>query len=242
MAVGPTSGAYPGEVHVPDHFALPEDRLIALLASPRAGNLVTVHADGPLATFVPFHLERQEDGRTTLVTHLVRNNPQLATPTTGPAMVVLDITDAYVSPRWYATNDVQPNVPTWDYVTIHAWGPVHVDPSPERALAVARQLTSRTGDGDVVDAVGEDKLAAMSRAIQAVEVQVDRIQGKAKMSQNRHPDDVRSLLAHYEEHGPAEVADYLREVSLPHAEERFGTLERLSQAHRVRAHRQGSGL
>ena len=88
----------------------------------------------------------------------------------------------------------------------------------------------------------KDKLAAMSRAIQAVEVRVDRIQGKAKMSQNRHPDDVRSLLAHYEEHGPEEVADYLREVSLPHAEERFGTLERLSQAHRVRAHRQGSGL
>ena len=236
------AGVYAGRVHVPDHFALPEERLLALLAAPRAGNLVTVHADGPLATFVPFHLERDEEGTATLVTHLVANNPQLATPTTGPAMVLLDITDTYVSPRWYATNDVQPNVPTWDYVTIHAWGPLHVDRSPARALEVARRLTSRTGDGDVVDAVGEDKLAAMSRAIRAVEVRVDRLQGKAKMSQNRHPDDVRSVLAHVEEHGPSEVADYLREVSLPHAEERFATIRRLSRQHRVPAHRQGSAL
>ena len=80
-------------MHVPDHFALPEERLLALLAAPRAGNLVTVHADGPLATFVPFHLERDEEGTATLVTHLVANNPQLATPATGPAMVLLDITD-----------------------------------------------------------------------------------------------------------------------------------------------------
>lgn len=235
-------GPYAGRVHVPDHFRLPEERLRELLAVPRPGNLVTVHAEGPLATFVPFHLEHHPDGRSVLLTHLVRTNPQLSTPTTGPAMVILDVVDAYVSPRWYATNDVQPNVPTWDYVTIHAWGTVRMDPSPERALAVARQLTSRVGDGDVLDAVGEEKLRTMSRAIRAVEVEVERIEGKAKMSQNRHPDDVRSLVAHFEEHGPAEVAAYLREVSLPHAVERFGTIERLARQHRVRAHRQGSAL
>lgn len=227
-------------MYVPDHFRLPEDQLAQLLASPRAGNLVTTHADGPQATFVPFHLEHREEGRV-LVTHLVRNNPQATTPVTGPAMVILDVTDAYVSPLWYATNDVQPNVPTWDYVTVHAWGPVRVDPDPGRALAAARALTGRMEEQDVLGQVGEDKLAAMSRAIVAVEVEVERIEAKAKMSQNRHPDDVRSLLQVFEVHGPAEVADYLREVSLPHAEQRFATIERPGGG-RAPAHRQGDGL
>lgn len=230
-------------MHVPAHFRLPEDRLEELLASPRGGNLVTVHADGPRATFVPFHAERTAEGGLVLATHLVRNNPQATVPLTGPGMVILDATDAYVSPRWYVTNDVQPSVPTWDYVTVHATGTVRVDPSPEAALAAARALTSRMHpDDDVLEPVGEDKLVAMSQAIVAVDLVVERLEGKAKMSQNRHPDDIEGLVEHFVAHGPAEVADYLREVSLPHARERFGTLERLAGRDRARAHRQGGPL
>lgn len=185
-----------------------------------------MHADGPLATFVPFHLEQRGEAQV-LVTHLVRNNPQVRTAQTGPGMVILDITDAYISPRWYATNDELPNVPTWDYITIHAWGPVTMDLRPEAALEAARELTGRMEAPDVLEKVGETKLGLMSRAIVAVELRVDRIEAKAKMSQNRHPDDLRSLIAHVEQSGPQEVADYLRAVSLPHAQRRFATLEEL---------------
>lgn len=227
-------------MYVPDHFRLPEERLEQILASPRAGNLVTTHEDGPRATLVPFHLETGDSGRV-LVTHLVRNNPQAMTAAIGPALVILDVTDAYVSPLWYATNDVQPNVPTWDYLTVHVWGRLQICPDPAAALEAARTLTGRMEDEDVLGLVGEDKLTSMSRAIVAVEVEVDRVQGKAKMSQNRHPDDVRSLIERFDEHGQAEVADYLREVSLPYAEQRFARLQRLGGS-RVPAHRQGGSL
>lgn len=223
-------------VHVPDHFKLPDERLTELLATVRAGNLVTVHADGPLATFVPFHVEERAGNRV-LVTHLVRNNPQVSTPMTGTGMVILDVTDAYLSPLWYATNDELPNVPTWDYVTIHAWGPVTIDLAPEAALRAARALTYRMEAPEVLKRVGETKLGLMSRAIVGVEVAVERIEAKAKMSQNRHPDDIRSLIAELERSGPEEVVEYLREVSLPHAERRFGTIERLqARGRRVESH------
>ncbi|MBB1509200.1 FMN-binding negative transcriptional regulator [Tessaracoccus sp. MC1756] len=219
-------------MHVPDHFSLPEDRLQQLLAEVRPGNLVTVHEDGPLSTFVPMHCESRGRSRV-LVTHLVRNNPQARTPITGRGMAILDIADAYVSPHWYATNQELPNVPTWDYLTIHAWGPVRIDPSPDAALRAASALTERMEEPEVLDAVGAEKLGLMSRAIVGVELEIDRIEAKAKMSQNRHPDDIRSLIRHFEQHGPAEVADYLREVSLPHAERRFGTLTMLRDQHRA---------
>ncbi|MDU0347987.1 FMN-binding negative transcriptional regulator [Actinomyces sp. MRS3W] len=218
-------------MYVPRHFELPEDYVAAFLDRPHAGNLVTVHADGPQATFVPFYRDPE---RNILVTHLVRNNPQAREPITAPGMVIFDDVGAYVSPRWYATNDVKPNVPTWDYITVHVWGPVRIDPRPEAALAAARRLTDLYESDDVLAPIGEDKLTRMSRAIVAAEVGIERIQGKAKMSQNRHPDDIRSLAAELARQGQQAMADFLLTVSLPYAEQRFATLARLEDMHALR--------
>ncbi|VEG26023.1 FMN-binding negative transcriptional regulator [Actinomyces howellii] len=214
-------------MYVPQHFELGAERTRALLVTPGVGNLVTVHDQGPLATLVPFYLDESRD---VLVTHLVRNNPQVREPMTGPGMVLLDDVDAYVAPAYYATNEETPNVPTWDYVTVHVWGPVHVDPSPQRSLEVAQALTQRMEREDVLTPVGRDKLERMARAIVAVEVGIERVQGKAKMSQNRHPDDVRSLIDHMERLGEHDIVRFLQEVSLPYAEARFATIARLRGA------------
>ncbi|SDN53237.1 negative transcriptional regulator, PaiB family [Actinomyces ruminicola] len=218
-------------MYVPRHFELPEEYATELLDRPHVGNLITVHADGPRATLVPFYRDPE---RGTLVTHLVRNNPQVREPITGGGMVIFDDVDAYVSPRWYATNAVKPNVPTWDYITLHVWGPVRVDPSPEAALRAARGLTELSEPDDVLAGVGEEKLERMSRGIVAVEVRIERVQGKAKMSQNRHPDDIRSLAAELARQGQDRMAEFLLEVSLPYAEQRYATLARLGEVHALR--------
>ncbi len=213
-------------MYVPAHFEIPVDRLDVLLAQVHAGNLVTTHADGPKATFVPFHLERRGEQQV-LVTHLVRNNPQAREPITGPALAILDIDDAYISPLWYASNEALPNVPTWDYITIHLTGPVRFSTTAEESLAAARALTERMEAPEVLESVGEAKLLKMARAIVGVELLVERVEAKAKASQNRHPEDLRSLLPHLETDGQTELSRYIREVSLPHAEKRFGTIESL---------------
>ena len=64
-------------MYVPRHFQLPEDYARALLSRPGAGNLVTVHDTGPEATMVPFYFDEE---RNALVTHLVKNNPQVVEP------------------------------------------------------------------------------------------------------------------------------------------------------------------
>lgn len=211
-------------MYIPEHFRLPDEHVRRLLARARSGNLVTVHPDGPDATLVPFFYDEQANQ---MVTHLVRNNPQATTPVVGPALVVLDEADAYVSPLWYATNDALPNVPTWDYLTIHLRGTMHLDPSPEAALAAARELTSRFEGDDVLALVGEEKLARMARSIVAVRVDVQQIDAKAKMSQNRHPDDIRSLADELERQGETELVAFLREVSLPHAVARYAMINDL---------------
>ena len=218
-------------MYVPRHFSLPEDYARALLANPGVGNLVTVIASGPEATMVPFYLDEEKNA---LVTHLVKNNPQAAEPPRGPGLIILDDVDAYVPPHWYATNKVKANVPTWDYITIHVRGAVRIDPSPEAALTAACRLTEMMETDDVLTPVGQDKLRRMARAIVAVEVSLDEVRGKAKMSQNRHPDDIRSLIAALEEQGQDVLVDYLRTVSLPYAEERLATITALRGARAAR--------
>ncbi|MEL4358782.1 MULTISPECIES: FMN-binding negative transcriptional regulator [unclassified Luteococcus] len=225
-------------MYVPNHFRLPDEYTRRLLGSARAGNLVTCHDDGPDATMVPFFHDAE---REVLVTHLVRNNPQATRPVTGPAMVVLDEADAYVSPRWYATNDKLPNVPTWDYITVHVWGTMRVDPSPAAALAAARRLTEGFEGDDVLERVGQEKLERMARSIVAVEVAVERVEGKAKMSQNRHPDDIRSLIQELESQGQETLVDYLRTVSLPHAQERHALISELRGGRAVDLRVSGTG-
>ncbi|PIF04959.1 MAG: FMN-binding protein [Propionibacterium sp.] len=218
-------------MYVAKHFELPQPHVEKLLATVRPGNLVTTHETGPMSTFVPFHLERRGDEQW-LVTHLVKNNPQAREPVSGPALVLLDIADAYVSPHMYATNEALPNVPTWDYVTIHAWGEIHFDRTPEGALRAAKELTLRMEQREVLDVIGEAKLLKMARAIVSAEIKVERIQAKAKLSQNRHPDDVRSLLEHLTSAGHDELARYVREIALPYAEARFEKTDSLKQSHR----------
>ena len=217
-------------MYVPRHFSLPEDYARALLANPGVGNLVTVIASGPEATMVPFYLDEEKNA---LVTHLVKNNPQAAEPPRGPGLIILDDVDAYVPPHWYATNKVKANVPTWDYITIHVRGAVRIDPSPEAALTAACRLTEMMETDDVLTPVGQDKLRRMARAIVAVEVSLEEVRGKAKMSQNRHPDDIRGLADEFERHGEPRMADFLRTVSLPYAEQRFATLTRLREARSI---------
>ncbi len=211
-------------MYVPQHFRLPDEHLGSVLGQARVANLVTVHADGPRATLVPVHHELR-DGRHVFTTHLVRNNPQVLEPITGPGMVIIDVADAYVAPEWYATNDELPNVPTWDYVTVHATGRVVVDEDPAAALRAAEELTRRMGEPQVMEQVGAQRLERMARAIVAVELHADRIEAKAKMSQNRHPDDVASVADAFEREGHDYLASYLRDVSLPYARARLALIE-----------------
>ena len=214
-------------MYVPRHFQLPEDYARALLSRPGAGNLVTVHDTGPEATMVPFYFDEE---RNALVTHLVKNNPQVVEPVRGPGLVILDDVDAYNYPHWYVTNEVKAKVPTRDYITIHVRGEVRIDPGPEAALIAATRLTDMMEADDVLTPVGQDKLRRMARAIVAVEVSAAEVRGKAKMSQNRHPDDIRGLADELEKRGETRMAEFLRTVSLPYAEERFAVLARLRGA------------
>jgi transcriptional regulator len=145
----------------------------------------------------------------TLHGHCARANPQWRSFGEGEVLVVFHGPHAYVSPSWYA----EPvNVPTWNYVAVHAYGTARPMETPRELRALLQALVDHHESGFAQPwrmELPEDYLADRMRAIVGFEIPIARIEGKFKLSQNRPPADRRSVareLAHAGGDGGRELA------------------------------------
>ncbi|WP_114947799.1 FMN-binding negative transcriptional regulator [Microvirga calopogonii] len=174
--------------------------LHATMRASRLSNLVTATPEGLIATPLPFVLDETEGEHGVLYGHVAKANPQWKTPPIGEAMAIFMGPDAYVTPSWYATKpETGKVVPTWNYVAVHAYGPVEFFQDPERLLDVVTRLTRlheepRALPWAVSDAPA-DFIAAQLRGIVGVRLPITRIDGKRKMSQNRSEADRRGVVS-----------------------------------------------
>jgi transcriptional regulator len=186
----------------------------ATIRSARLASLVTATTDGPVATPLPLFLDASEGEHGVLYGHVARANPQWKLPPIGDALAIFSGPDAYVTPSWYATKqETGKVVPTWNYVAVHAYGPVEFFEDPERLLAAVTLLTNRhEGKRDkpwAVDEAPADFVAVQLRGIVGVRIPVGRFEGKRKMSQNRPEADrvrVAAGLAASDDAGDREAA------------------------------------
>jgi transcriptional regulator len=160
----------------------------------RLANLITATAEGLIGTPLPMILDETDGPHGTLYGHVARANPQWKLTPIGDAMAVFMGPDAYVTPSWYATKrQTGKVVPTWNYVAVHAYGPVEFFEDAERLLDVVTRLTNlhegpRSEPWAVTDAP-KDFIQSQLRGIVGLRMPIARIDGKRKMSQNRSAED-----------------------------------------------------
>lgn len=243
-------------MYVAAHFALATSDCITILRRLGAVDLITVHEDGPDATYLP--LEYVAAGAQvpgggdpgplgSLVGHVARNNPQGTRTPIAPALVIAHAGDHYVSPVDLPSHTEHGKiVPTWDYVTVHAYGELVRHEDPAWLAASMRALTDRheadwaaAGGGEAaatwsVDDPPTEFLNRMLRAVVGIELRITRLVGKAKMSQNKAPQDVAGEIAALEMRGLADLARFKKEVSLPAALRRHELLADVGRRHRER--------
>jgi len=193
-------------MYIPAHFAADDATTRELLAKHGAADLITLTADGLLACR-GFVRERQHAGQQgALYGHLARNNDQWRKPALGESLAIVRGPDAYVSPSWYATKAEHGRVvPTWNYITAHVYGQLVVHDDPAWLEDIVRRLTAKheaarlTSPGQPpawsVDDAPRAFIEGQLRAIVGLELQITRIEAKAKLSQNRPADDVAGVVA-----------------------------------------------
>jgi transcriptional regulator len=187
-------------MYVPAHFAASDEDVAALLDGTHLVDLISPTADGLIATPLPMLL----DG-TSLLGHVARNNPHWRASVAGESMVIAHGPEAYVSPSWYAAKREHGRVvPTWNYLIAHVYGELVVHDDVEWLRALVARLTSRNEtarpDPWSVDDAPEAFIEGQLRAIVGVELRIARIEGKAKLSQNRSAADRAGVVAGLKTH------------------------------------------
>lgn len=193
-------------MYVPGHFAMDsrEDALAFVRANSFAVLVSTEENGEPFATHVPLLVNASGQK---LIGHLARANPHWKLfDGTRTALAVFSGPHAYVSPRWYAS---APQVPTWNYVAVHVTG----KPRIVEDGALVRDMLDKLGqahEGDYPNAwsftaLPEKYVEGMIRGIVAFEIPIDRVEGKAKLSQNKNDADVAGAVAGLSTTGSAEA-------------------------------------
>jgi transcriptional regulator len=189
-------------MYVPAHFAAKDLAEIAAFVD-RAGtaDLVTFDGTQPVSTLLPVIWDRTEGQTGRLIGHVARSNPQWSTAAAGvPALAIVHGPQAYISPSWYqSTREHGRTVPTWNYTTVHFTGPVAFHRDDDWLRDVVTRLTERYEAGRErrwwVSDAPEQFIAGQLRAIVGVELLVERIEAKNKLSQNRPPQDRANVIA-----------------------------------------------
>src|SRR6516164_4786095 len=193
-------------MYIPAHFAVDDAAVRDLLARHGAADLITLTDDGLLATMLPFAYEPSAGEHGTLYGHVARNNDQWRKPARGESLAIVRGPDAYVSPSWYAAKAEHGRVvPTWNYVTAHVYGRLLVHDDPGWVEDIVRRLTAKheaarlASPGQAmpwsVDDAPRAFIEGQLRAIVGLELQITRIEAKAKLSQNRPVGDIAGIVA-----------------------------------------------
>jgi transcriptional regulator len=173
-------------MYIPRKFALSDDETQAALAQAGFAHLVTHDSAGLMVTPLPL---LYDESRHSLVGHVARANPHWRA-TGGESVAIFAGQQAYISPNFYATKaETGKVVPTWNYEVLSVYGRLVAHDDPDWVLDLVTTLTnhherSRAQPWQVTDAP-ETFTRAQLKAIVGLELVIDRVEGKTKMSQNQ---------------------------------------------------------
>ncbi len=185
-------------MYVPKHFS--EEDLTVLQALMRANSfatLISMQEDGvPVATSLPVVLEAEPAPYGTLKAHLARGNPQWHTlQQDREVLVIFQGPHAYISPSWY---EEALSVPTWNYATVHAYGKPRLI-TEQKELYEHLSVLVATYEGSFaqpwqIEGLPRDYVQKMMKGVVGLSIEITRLQGKYKMSQNRSTQDRQQVI------------------------------------------------
>jgi transcriptional regulator len=186
-------------VYIPDYHAETDLAVLhALIVAHPLGAWVTAGADGLVANHIPFLLDPARGEHGTLCAHVARANPVWRT--LSASVVLFQGPESYITPSWYPSKHQHGKaVPTWNYAVVHAHGLPRVQDDAAWLHAHLERLTATHEATQAVPWQLADAPADYTRrmigAIVGIEIPIDRLAGKWKVSQNRPHADKLGVVA-----------------------------------------------
>ncbi len=181
-------------MYLPDQFRADDPALLAeIIRRHDFATLVTTRDGVPYASHIPVLLDGEGD-TLAIRGHVARANPHWRDFDGRDALVIFNGPHCYVSPSWYSG---ELHVPTWNYVAVHAYGKARTVDDRELRKLLARLTDAHESPREKPWKMGSlpkefvDELCA---GIVGFEIEIARLEGKLKLSQNREPVDRRRVF------------------------------------------------
>jgi transcriptional regulator len=188
-------------MYIPKHFEGGEEHGREIMKAHSWALLSTADAQGaPICTHLVLQWEDDGTAHGSLIGHMARANDHWKLFARGtPSLALFWGPHAYVSPTWYTPG---PKVPTWNYVTVHAYGRPQIIEATPAVLMVLTKLAAQY-EGSGAEAWGLGRLppgnaAEQTKNIVAFRMPLERVETKLKLSQNRELEDRHRVIAKLE--------------------------------------------
>lgn len=169
-------------MYIPEHFAMTETTVAYKVIQENSfATLFSVHKGKPFATHLPLLLNKE---KTYLYGHFARSNTQWKDIQNQTVLAVFQGPHCYISPSWYEPNQA---VPTWNYVTVHVYGEVELIEDEHELMSSLNDMVLEYEAPDNsyrLQDVDVELLRGMTKGIQGFKIKIDKMEGKAKLSQN----------------------------------------------------------
>jgi transcriptional regulator len=169
--------------------------------------LISPDPHDPPVTHLPLILDPARGELGMLTGHVARANPHWRhLEDRAEVLAIFHGPHSYVSPSWY---DHHPSVPTWNYAVVHVHGRARLMHATQELENIVRRLVDKHESGRPRPwrmQLPADYQAQMLSAIVGFEIEVTRISGKFKLSQNRPAADRPRIIEALSAGGPEERA------------------------------------
>jgi len=180
-------------MYTPKHFQLTDEQeAISFMQRYSFATIVTATDNVPFATHLPFLVSKRDD-KIVLSSHFAKANPQATEIIGKDVLVIFTEPHAYISPKHY---EKETNVPTWNYIAVHAYGKAAFLPEGEQTADLLVQMISNYEADYLIqwNNLPNEYKQRMMKGIVAFEIIVDDLQGKQKLSQNRSETERENII------------------------------------------------
>ncbi|MGN5651623.1 FMN-binding negative transcriptional regulator [Bacillus sp. Brlt_9] len=178
-------------MYIPKYFAIQDEEMkYEIMEQNSFATLFSQHNGEPYASHLPLLLNRET---LTLHGHFARPNEQWKDSENQEVLAVFQGPHSYISPSWYETKDA---VPTWNYVAVHVYGELEIVEDEQELRDSLQELVRKYENPQStysLNDVDPNYMGGLSKGIVGFKIKINKIEGKAKLSQN-HSVERRNLV------------------------------------------------
>ncbi len=174
------------------------ENAIAFIRQYNFGTIVSQYQEQPLGSHLPFVISQRESEKLILSSHFAKANPQWTNLEGQSVLIIFTEPHAYISPKFY---NKKQNVPTWNYIAVHVYGNVKLVQDEGKVFEMLEEMMENfeaayKSQWNELDASYK---IAMAKGIVAFEMEIEDLQFKQKLSQNKKQEEQDRIIKHFSE-------------------------------------------